>query len=169
VAFSPDGARAPSGSSDDYEALGTATGSQIAILIGALNQWQFITLAGFFDASDDGLNMAGVVRGSGPFSADQFRSTAAERLAAGAAGGRPAQARGRSLKLNLQRSSIPAGSTLNQGRPDERAAIRFFKVRIFNNEGGGNASRDLAGQWPDGRRHEPTALQVRADCNGPVR
>jgi WD40 repeat protein len=176
VAFSPDGARVLSGSWDTTMRLwNTATGSEIVTLIGGrLNQWLSITPAGFFDASDDGLDMAGVVRGLEPFSVEQFRDQLQRKdlLQELLSGDVLGKHQDEASKLNLQKildsGPVPTLELLEDQIERAGDTVRL-KIRIFNNEGGSIGKRliwRVNGQTAGDT--VPAALQVLADRNGPV-
>src|SRR5262249_43144548 len=174
VAFSPDGTRLLSGSKDTTIRLwDLASGTEIATLIGGdSDQWLSITPAGFFDASDEGVDMLGVVRGFEPFSVEQFRDQlerkdlVRERLA-----GDPLRRYAKeAAQLNLD-------EILASGVPPEIELIRRemagdsvrLTVRLFNNTSGGigiklkwRVNGVLQGET------EPEALKAAAARTGPV-
>ena len=108
----------------------TATGSALVSFDRRRrNEWLTMTPAGFFDASDGGLDMLSVVRGLEPILGRAVpRSAAAQGLAAGAAvGGRAAQARGRSLQA--------------QPAKDPRFRVRHRRWSCWTTRSSGPATR----------------------------
>jgi hypothetical protein len=142
VAFSHDGRRIVSGSDDTTVRLwDTATGNLLTTLIGGRNEeWLAMTPAGFFDASDGGLDMLSVVRGFKVFSVDQLRDQLQRKdlLQDLLSGDMLRRHEDAASKLNLEKI-LDSGPTLDLLENEiERAGDTIrIKVRIFNNEGGG--------------------------------
>jgi hypothetical protein len=176
VTFSPDGRQVVSGAAEGTIKLwDAATGQPLASLLGSADgEWLAMTPAGFFDASDGGLEMLSVVRGLEVFSIDQFRDQLQRKdlLHELLSGDVLRKHEDEASKLNLQKilDSGPAPTLELLDNEVERAGDTVrLKVRIFNNEGGGIGKRliwRVNGQTTGDT--EPVALRAPTDPNGPV-
>jgi WD40 repeat protein len=176
VAFSGDGRRIVSGSSDTTIRIWeTGTGEQLVTLSATADgEWLAITTAGFFDASDGGLDMLAVVRGFKVFSVDQFRDQLQRKdlLQELLSGDVLRKYEDAASKLNLKEilDSGPTPTLELLENEIERAGDTFrIKVRIFNNERGGIGKKliwRVNGQTQG--ETQPEALRNLANANDPV-
>ena len=176
VVFSADGTRVLSGSRDGTVRIWIlATGQRLVNLMATRHrEWLSITPAGFFDASDGGLDMLSVVRGLKVYSIAQFRDQLQRKdlVQELLSGDVLRKHEDEASKLDLQRilNSGPAPTLDLLENEIERAGDTVrLKVRIFNNEGGGIGKRliwRVNGQTAG--ETQPAALQALANPNGPV-
>ena len=176
VAFSADGGRVLSGSVDGTVRIwNPETGQLLASLLAWRGgEWLAMTAAGFFDASDGGLDMLAAVRGLEVFSVDQFRDQLQRKdlLRELLSGDVLRKHEDEASKLDLQKilDSGPAPTLELLDNEVERAGDTVrLRVRIFNNEGGGIGKRliwRVNGQTAG--ETQPAGLQALANPNGPV-
>jgi hypothetical protein len=176
VAFSPDGARLLSGSRDTTVRIwNVGTGQLLASLLAAPNgEWLAITPAGFFDASDGGLDMLSVVRGLTAYSVEQFLDQLQRKdlLRELLSGDLLRKHEDEASKLNLEKilhSGAPPTLELLENEIERAGDTLRIKVRIFNNEGGGIGTRLIwrANGQTQGET-EPEALKSLVNQDGPV-
>jgi WD40 repeat protein len=174
VAFSPDGNRLVSGSNDATIRLwDVATGAPLVTLVGGgESRWLATTPAGFFDASDAGLDMLSVVRGLKVFSVDQFRDQLQRKdLVRERLGGDQLR------RYAKEAAQLSLEEILASGAPPEIELVRReivgdsvrLTVRLSNNTAGGIGTRL---KWRVNGviqgNIEPEALKAAGARRGPV-
>jgi hypothetical protein len=151
------------------------TGQLLATLMGGLkDEWLSMTPAGFFDASDGGLEMLSVVRGLKVFSVDQFRDQlerkdlVRERLAGDPLRRYAKEAQELSLEAILASGDPPEIELVPRGREMAGDSVRLT-VRLVENIPGGIGTKlkwrvngVIQGET------EPEALKPAAARRGPV-